>query len=149
MPSSKLPKKAVYDLGVVAKEKKVFLFHNLFGYKDAFRIAVSSDGFSFKRFSKEPQILDENGKKENTLKCRDFRISQIDNNFFLTYKIEENKQIILSSASSRDLVNWQKINDSPEIREISMLVSDYKHNDNHVLYFGEKEIKIAFSKNLK
>jgi len=149
MPSSKLPKKAVYDLGIVAKDKKVFLFHNLFGYKDAFRIAVSSDGFSFKRFSKEPQIFAENGKKENTLKCRDFRISKIDNSFFLTYKTEKNKQIISSSASSKDLVNWQKTNDIPEIKEISMLVSDYKHNDNHVLYFGEKEIKIAFSKDLK
>src|SRR3989344_1199208 len=122
MPSSKLPKKAVYDLGVVAKEKKVFLFHNLFGYKDAFRIATSNDGFSFKRFSKEPQILDENGKKENTLKCRDFRISQIENSFFLTYKTEKNKQTISSSASSKNLVDWQKVNDFPEIKEISMLV---------------------------
>ncbi|MBI2031717.1 MAG: hypothetical protein HYT08_03825 [Candidatus Levybacteria bacterium] len=149
MPSSKLPKKAVYDLGVTVKDKKVFLFHNLFGYKNAFRIATSTDGFSFKRFSKEPQILNERGEREITLKCRDFRISQAGSDFFLTYKIEKNRNKILSSATSKDLITWKKINYLPDIKEISMLVPDYKYNEDYVLYFGEDDIKIAFSKDLK
>lgn len=137
--------KTVYDLGVGVKDKKVFLFHNLFGYKDAFRVAESADGFSFKRFSKKPQILFENSRKESTLKCKDFRISQTEDNFFLTYKAE-NKVFL---ASSRNLINWKIIDELRDIFETSMLVPNYKHDEDYVMYFGEDDIKIAFSKNLK
>jgi len=146
MSISKLPKKEAYDLGVAVKDKKVFLFHNLFGYKkSAFRIAVSTDGFFFKRFSKNPQILDKNGKEINTLKCKDFRISKIDNNFFLIYK--SNGKI--SSAASKDLINWNQRENFSFVGETSMLVPDYKYKENYVIYFGENDIKIAFSKDLK
>lgn len=145
MPNSKLPKKAVYDLGVTIKDKKVFLFYNLFGYKNAFRIAASTDGFSFNRFSKIPQITDEDNKKIDTLACKNFRISRVDNNFFLIYK-SANK---ISSASSKNLINWKKISNLVGITETSMLVPDYTYNGSYVLYFGEDDIGIATSKDLK
>ena len=148
MPGKKLSEKPVYDLGVAVKGKKVLLFHNLFHHDNPFRIAVSLNGINFKRFSKNPVIKNIAGEGENTLNCKDFHISQLDSKYVLIYKSENNEKKVLSLALSSDLINWQKIGEVSKVKELGMVVPNYDYEDNYVLYFGEDEIKIAFSKDL-
>ncbi|MDO8658397.1 MAG: hypothetical protein Q7K55_06650 [Candidatus Levybacteria bacterium] len=139
-----------YDLGVASKGKKVFLYSNLFDQgNDSFRVSSSEDGLSFKQYSKKPVIINSSGKPESTLKCKDFRISKTDKGYFLTYKSWDNEKFKLLGALSKDLITWNKTGEISGIFETAMVVPDYKFKNQYVMYFGEGEIKIAFSKDLK
>ena len=134
------------DLGVFGDDKKIYIFLNLFNYKDKnLRIAVSRDGYNFKLHSEKPTIT--YGKKEeNYSSLLNFKITKIDKNYFLVYqKTGKNKKSII--ASSKDLVTWEEIGEIP-YKETGMLLSG-KLKDNYVLYFGEEKLKIAYSNDLK
>jgi predicted GH43/DUF377 family glycosyl hydrolase len=138
------------DLGVVATDKNVYLFYNLLGKQDdRFRVSTSLNGLRFKRYLKNPQILTINKEKENTDLCSDFRIAKVPNGYLLTYKIQIEGQTKLRSAFSKNLLSWTQTAEIPEISETAMIVPDFMYNDQYVMYFGEREINVAYSKDLK
>lgn len=139
-----------YDLGVASDGKKVFLFSNLFRYKDfPLNISVSEDGLNFRYYSKKPSILDAKGKRQNTLKCQDFRISNFQYGHFLIYKVRLKSTQYIATAFSDDLITWKKIGKISSLKETGMMVPDYKYRGQYILYFGERDIKIATSYDLK
>lgn len=137
------------DLGVGSDNKKVFLFFNLLGEKDdPFRVGVSEDGLNFRSYPKRP-VIETNGKKQNTINCSDFRISKLRDGYFLTYKVRLKTRNNIVGAFSKNLIFYKKLGKISPLKEIAMLVPNYRYKGQYVLYFGEKEIKLAFSKDLK
>lgn len=51
-------------------------------------------------------------------------------------------------AISTDLNVWYKIGELENITETGTIVPGFKHKDSFVMYFGEKDIKIAYSENI-
>jgi len=127
--------KNITGLGVFSQEKKVFLIDQ------NFNIDSSNNGFDFIPYAKF-SIKSKNG--------RDFRISQVGNNFFLTFIYQPRKQSFLAGAFSSDLKNWQYIGKIPNVKEAGMLVPDYKYQNKYCLfYFEQSLLKIATSYDLK
>ncbi len=138
-------RKAPRGLGVAGKDKSVLLFHQ----ETDLRVDISSDGFNFSSYGEEPVIKRKNGKRENAKDCSDFRISKLDKNYLLVYRLKTKKETCLCGALSKDLVHWEKIGKFSEIKETGVVVPDYKCDGEFVLYFGKKSIRIAFSKDFK
>ncbi|KPJ70799.1 hypothetical protein AMJ51_00930 [Microgenomates bacterium DG_75] len=143
-------KKSLHGLGVASKGKKIFLFNSFLSDRTSkLRLETSQDGLNFYQEGKQAKIVIGKKKKENLRYCRDFRISELKiNSFFLTYKHQKGKKFSLCGALSKDLVHWQKTGKLASIQEAGMIVPHYKHKGRYFLYFGEKKIKIASSKDL-
>lgn len=137
-----------HDLGVFATKDKLFLFVNVLGYpKNPLHVSVSTNGMHFRGHKSKtlPQIVTKDGTLESTLHHRDYHVSQIGKQYFLLYKSTPNT---LSAAVSKDLAQWKKLDDIDSIQESGMVVSNLKHNGKHVMYYGEKDIKVAYSDDL-
>lgn len=137
--SSELKKPS--GLGICSDGKKVYLFSN-------FSLHVSEDGLSFKPYPKKPTLVDARGRKQNTVNLKDFRISNFPYGYFLTYKVKLKTAEYLTAAFSSDLITWKKIGKISPLKETGMIVPNYKYKGQYVLYFGEKDIKIATSYDL-
>ena len=137
-------------LGVFSDGKKVFLFSNLTTFKDnPLSLSISEDGINFRYYSKKPSILDTKGKRQNTLNCQDFRISNFQYGYFLTYKVQLKSTQYIAAAFSSDLITWKKLGRISSLKKIGMIVPNYKYKGQYVIYFGESEIKLATSYDLK
>src|SRR3989344_1140892 len=137
------PKMTSGGLGVFSDGKNVFLFSR------PFNISISEDGLNFRHYPKKSSISDAKGKRQSALNLRDFRISNFEYGHFLTYKVRLKPTEYLASAISNDLITWNKIGKISPLEETAMMVPDYKYKDQYVLYFGEKDIKIATSYDLE
>lgn len=86
-PRNKWESKAVFNPGAVYKNGKVYLLYRAIGeyktYISRLGLALSKDGFNFKRISKKPLISP--SKKYDKWACEDPRITLIDNTFYITY----------------------------------------------------------------
>ena len=138
------------SLGIFSEGQKIFLFYRGSDNKrNFFQVDASPDGFCFDLYDNKAEILKENRKREKVEACQDFRVSRLKNNYFLTYKLKAEKKTFLYSALSDDLIHWKKLGRISTFKQAGILISNYKHKGKYVLYFGEKSIKIAFSKDLK
>ena len=146
MPNSKISD----GLGIFSEDQKIFLFYrDSDSKKNFFRVDLSSDGFCFNFYKNEGEIRKRNGKKEKIEACQNFRVSKLKNTYFLTYNLQIKKRTLLCSALSGDLIHWKKLGKISSFGQTGMLVPNYKLKGKYVLYFGEKSIKIALSRDLK
>ncbi len=137
-------------LGVFSNGKKIFLFSNPTGYKDnPLSISISEDGINFRYYSRKPSIFDVRGRKQNAISFQDFRISNFEDRYFLTYKVRLKSTQYIAGAISNDLITWEKIGKISSLKETGMVVPNYKHKGQYVMYFGERDIKIATSYDLE
>ncbi len=136
-------------LGVIAKGGEVFMYSLPFQKKGGLQIDVSLNGFEFKKLDSDFEIKIQKGKSENLKNLKDFRVSQLEKKYLLTYLKSYKGKTVLALASSKDLVNWQKITQIAEISTPAMLVPEAKFKGKYTLLFGNGEIGIASSKNLK
>lgn len=135
-------------LGVYKKGKSVFLWRLSSPY--TFQIEKSNNGLIFTPFKKWGEIVKSKGEQERIEDCQDFRLSKIDNRYFLTYKLRSKKENRLCGAFWGGFSHWQKIGPIDKIKEMGMVVPEYLYkNKYYLLYFGEKEIKLALSKDLE
>ena len=158
VPSLKEKESAVYNPAAIVKDNKVFLLcRSETGLGDniisKINLFSSQDGFSFKEFPKNPLIKPERSYEK--MGCEDPLIIKTDKNeYFLTYTAYEGKnkkgdyKIKLMGAFSKDLIHWKKTSPLIEGEKSGAIVQDYKYKGQYVMYFGGKEIKIAFSKDL-
>lgn len=143
-------RKIFRGLGVASDGKKVFLFSNRFQQKDhPLSISISEDGLNFRYYLKKPAILGAKGRRQNSTNCRDFRVSNFQYGYFLSYKVQLKSSEYLSTAFSNDLITWKKIGKASSLKEAGMIVPSYKYKGKYVMYFGESEIKFALSDDLK
>lgn len=140
-----------HNLGIASIDKNIFLLSKVMSRrKVSVQLASSSDGFNFVIRPEVPAIRDEKGKEENIEKCEDFKISKLDGDYFLTYKYFTSKgKYATHGAVSKDLVKWKKLGKLSKIGGTGSVVPNYKYKDKYVMYFGERSIKVALSKDLK
>jgi len=149
---------SVYNPAAIVKDNKVFLLcrsEKGLGEKiiSEINLYISNDSFNFKKFPKNPVIKPE--RTYEKMGCEDPRIIKIENQYFLTYTAYEGKdkkgdyKIKLMGAFSKDLTRWKKTNPLIQNDKSGAIVQNYKYKGNYVMYVGGKEIKLAFSKDLK
>lgn len=113
-----------------------------------FKSATSKDSFEFKESNKYVFALDVTQKEEQSYDWDKFRITKGEEQYILTYKNKKTADGPSLVAISTDLNVWYKIGEIKNINEASSIVPSLKHNDSYVMYLGEKEIKLAYSKSL-
>lgn len=136
-------------LGIAQKNNEIILYYlqeengNIF-----FKATKSHDSFDFKDSGKYVFAFDVLRKEEQNYDWDSFRIARGDDQYILTYKSDKNKNGSLLVAISTDLNVWYKIGEIENIKETGTIVPAFRHDDSFVMYFGEKEIKLAYSENL-
>jgi predicted GH43/DUF377 family glycosyl hydrolase len=141
---------AVYNGTAVRKLGKVYLFyraeqHYYNDYVSKIGLAISRDGFRFKRL-KKPIIVPERIYEKRG--CEDPRICQINEKYYMTYVAFSGRRTNIALAESEDLINWRKKGTLIRYSKSGALVSG-KIDGKYILYFGDTNIYMAFSKNLK
>lgn len=148
---------AVYNPAAIVKDNKVYLIYR--GEEDYYEqyisrlgLAISDDGFKFKRYEKNPILEEDLDNPDEKRGCEDPRIIQVDKDkFFLTYvAFDGGQNIKLCGAFSKDLMKFNKIGKLVPGKEKSgAIVQNYKYKDKYyVMYFGDDFLKVAFSENL-
>lgn len=111
--------------------------------KSTLKAVSSSNGFEFDGDVKEIKVLDEMGIAEQKFNWTGFRLSKQEEKYFITYKPSLKAKVL--GAVSNDNVNYEKTGEIDGITETSVVVSDLKYRRHFVMYFGEKNLKIAYS----
>lgn len=86
-PSNQWESKAVFNPAAVLKDDQVFLLYRAIGEYDAYisrlGLAISQDGFNFKRKSKAPLVKP--AEDYDRWACEDPRITKIGDTYYITY----------------------------------------------------------------
>lgn len=136
-------------LGVSEKEDAVYLFLTATTEKDTtYSLAQSVDGVSFIELPQKPTIIREDGSQEDARKTSRFRVSKLDDWYYLTYSYKNGKINAICTAASQDLIRWTKIGEIHNIAQTGMVVPEYMNNGRYVMYFGETNIFSAYSQDL-
>jgi predicted GH43/DUF377 family glycosyl hydrolase len=81
--------------------------------------------------------------------CEDPRIIQINDTFYLTYTAYDGETARLALAASKDLIHWKKKGIIIPLEwSKAGAILPRKVNDKYVMYFGDKNILIAYSDDL-
>lgn len=119
-------------------------------------MAISEDGYNFKRYEHNPVLEEDINDPMETRGCEDPRLIQVDNKYFLTYVAyggegaDGKHRISLRGAFSDDLKSFEKIGELvPGNEKSGAIIQDYKYQNQYVMYFGDHNLEIAFSKDLK
>lgn len=135
-------------VGIAQKDKEFYLYFSYTkGPHSYFKGIPSRDGFKFDGPAKYIIVTDEKKREEKKHEWKNLRVTKERDSFFITYR-PDGKTLPLNTADSKDLIRWKKKGKIAEVKEIGALVPDYKFKNKHVLYFGEKVIKAAFSGDL-
>lgn len=125
-----------------------FLLEEKVGKISKLKLQESSDGAKFFNTKKRP-IIKAKKTKENLSKCEDFRVAKFDERLFLTYKKKIGSAYKTYLAVTKNLTSWEIQGVLKGIKFSGAIVPDFFYDDDRVTYTGEKNIKIAFSKDLK
>lgn len=136
-------------VGIAQKEKEFFLYFSYTkGPHSYFKSIASRDGFKFDGPAKYIIVTDEKRREEKKHEWKNLRVSKQKDSYFITYR-PDGKQVPLQSADSVDLIRWKKQSKIPEVKEVGTVIPDFKFKNKHVMYFGEKVIRAAYSGDLK
>jgi beta-1,2-mannobiose phosphorylase / 1,2-beta-oligomannan phosphorylase len=136
-------------IGTAQRDSEAILyFHYTKGRLNFCKFVTSKDGLEFNGDSKYVTVLNNRGREERHYDWKNFRYSKHDNQYLLTFR-SNRKSSPLKIAHSKDLVRLEHVNIIKSIKEAGCIVPDYTHNGNYFMYFGEKNIKIAQSLDLR
>ncbi len=108
---------------------------------------TSTNGLKFDGDSKH--LIFRNKKRElKNYDWKNFRTSKQKNKYLATFSFAK-KNSGLRVALSDNLMVFDQITEIKSIKEAGSIVPDYVHDGNYVMYFGNKNIKIARSIDLK
>lgn len=140
-----------YVLAVSQIGEEIFLFYkNKSGCGHPVRILSSNDGKNFKALSRKLLAKKFLGIKNKLKIGDDFKVSKLEQQYFLSYKQEINKeQYQLMAALSKDGVVWKKIGQTSTINDCGVVVLADKNSKSYLMFFGKKSIRVASSINLK
>jgi len=147
--------KAVFNPATIVVNDTVFLFyraedwtgHRKWKGTSTIGMAYSVDGINFTRYPK-PVIIPE-FDYELPGGCEDPRIVKIDDLYYLTYTAFNGETAKLALAVSKDLLHWDKkgVIIPWEWSKAGSILPE-KINGKYIMYFGDKNIGIAYSDNL-
>jgi predicted GH43/DUF377 family glycosyl hydrolase len=126
-------------------QESLLFFTKSNGDQTTLHFVKSRDGFQFEDKADEIRITDHEKNEQSIASCESLRVAKERDTYYLTYKPDAKTQVDLQSAMSTDLTSWEKIGTIQGVTETAVVVPDYKYRDHYVMYYGEKEIKIAYS----
>src|SRR5258706_918198 len=138
-------------IGISQRDTEVILYYlQKEGDNTFFKAVGSSNGFEFSTDSGSSYVFafDEKQKEEQKFNWNSFRVAKQKYEYILTYKADSAKNGILLEALSNDLVVWNAVGKVDNITETAAIVPEYLFEENYVMYSGEKDIRIAYSKDL-
>ncbi len=136
-------------LGIAQKYKEILLyFIQKEGNHSFFKATVSHDGFTFEDRSKYVFALDTTQKEEQQYNWEHIRVAKEGDVYILLYKNTSDPAGKLYSAISTDFSVWQQIGQVEGITETATVVDQYLHNEQFVMYYGDRDISIAYSDDL-
>lgn len=136
-------------VGIAQKEKEFFLYYSYTkGPHSYFKGIPSIDGFKFDGPAKYIIVTDEKKREEKKHEWKNLRVSKQKDSYFITFRAEGKANNPLILADSSDLIRWKKKGKISEIKEVGAVVPNFKFKNKHVMYFGEKEVKVAYSGDL-
>jgi beta-1,2-mannobiose phosphorylase / 1,2-beta-oligomannan phosphorylase len=136
-------------ISTAQKDERVILYYSYSrNGRDFLKLVTSSNGFEFKDKGVNCVVMDDKNHEEKEYDWKSLRISKSNSNHLLTYKQNLKKPSPLLIAVSDDLLVWSKLAKINNIKEMGTIIPDYKFKKQSVMFFGEKNIKIAYSLDL-
>ncbi len=149
---TKFESAAVYNPAAVKYKDKIYLFyraeqHYYNDYISRIGLAVSEDGYNFQRCGKNPVITPE--RRYEKRGCEDPRITKINNKYYMTYVAFSGKKthIVLAEADKPEGF-WKKRGVIIKKTKSGGLIPK-KINNKYYLYFGDINMYVATSRDLK
>lgn len=137
-------------IGTTEKDNKVLLYYSYTKQaKHFFKYVISEDGYNFTGDTKYIIITDQKGREDVKYEFDHFNITDQNEHYAVCYKSTSSKNKELSFALSDQLLRWKKVAKEDSIKEIGALVPNYRYKHRYALYFGEKNIKVAYSSQLE
>lgn len=137
-------------VGIAKKDEEAILYYTFQkGDNTFFKAITSKDGFSFEGKSHYVIITDENNKEDKNYDWRYLRAVIQKDGYFITYKTDTKSHSAPSAAISKDLIHFTKLGKIAPIEEHFSVVPKMKFRNRYVMYFGDKNIKLAYSGDYK
>jgi beta-1,2-mannobiose phosphorylase / 1,2-beta-oligomannan phosphorylase len=134
-------------LGTAQREADALLFFRYSkGRLNFCKFASSTNGLEFNGDSKYVIVRSKNREIQN-YDWKSFRITSQNGKYVLLYR-QNNKSGPLKIAFSDQLTNFDIGTEIKNISETAVIVPQYTHGDKYVMYFGEKNIGVAYSNDL-
>ncbi len=108
-------------------------------------VTVSSDGLHFEQSKKKVSLPESTAKTS----FANFIVSEYKDEYLLSFVNTEKNSHHLAFASSSDGLSWKEKTTLKNIHEPGIIVPNYQHERKYVLYFGQHDIKVAYSTDLK
>jgi len=142
---------ATYNPAVVYVNGTFYMFYRArarWGGTSVIMLAVSRDGVHFRRLGKV--VLYPTLKEELRGGCEDPRIVEVNGTYYMTYTAYDGRVARLALARSRDLIHWEKLGVVfPKWGwSKSGAILPVKVNGEYVMYFGDTDIWIAYSRDV-
>lgn len=153
MKKKTVEKRRNKPLGIAARDGKIWCYFasasNTRNKGVDIRLASSEDGSVFYWAPKKVFVIEESSDREYITNCEYLNISRLHVDYFMTYGKKSARTKSIRTASSNDLFKWKRLEAISGVSEKALLVPKYLYNGKHVMYFGEKNISIAFSNDLE
>lgn len=136
-------------IGTTKKDSQILLYYSYTkNIKNFFKSIASSTGFEFNGDSKYIIVTDNKGREEPKYDWTSFSIAHQKAHYVSTFKVNSKSYTNLNVAVSKEMLRWKKVGKIENIKEAGSLIPDYMHKNRYALYFGEKNIKLAYSSQL-
>ena len=131
-------------------DKKTHHSHLYFPQKKDLSLltCASDDGANFENSGKI-KLLDSRGRLLNLQNLSTVRISQMEGQYIATYLMRKGLVNSLQLAVSKNLREFRTTSYLSQIDETAQIVSDYKYQDDYIMYAGGRGIRILTSADLK
>ncbi len=133
-------------LGTTYKDDEFLLFYSYAkNVNNYFKIIGSKDGFEFNGSSKYIIVTDPKGREEAKYDWARFSVVKQKDRYIATYKMNAKGSANLNVVESKEMLRWTKLGKVETIKEVGSIVPEYQHKNRYVMYFGEHDIKLAYS----
>jgi predicted GH43/DUF377 family glycosyl hydrolase len=130
------------SVGLIGREKYSTTFQLVYGH---------GSGNAFKLRDDRPSILLPPGRNEHLAAVSDVRISSVLDRRIMTYSVRTDTgrhvRVALPDPQG-ELDAWEVPAVNSHLAGRGMVVPEFMHDGQYVLFFGERDLRVAFSKNL-
>jgi predicted GH43/DUF377 family glycosyl hydrolase len=130
------------SVALIGREKYSTTYRLVFGHGTGKNIRLKNDS---------PSIVLPLGRKEHLADVTDIRVSEVLEDRIMTYTtmregVRELRVAVHDDTDEMDV--WDVPSVNRHLIGSGMIVSEYMHDGQYVLFYGDSDIRVAFSKNL-
>lgn len=136
-------------VGVYADGGIVYLFYKPADSSSVLSVEASSDGETFTKFKSSIKLKDEKKHGIEASTISHFNVSKIFDNYFVAFETSKKGKNRLFCAKGKDFDGFATLSEFEGIKEGGILVPNYTHDGQHVLFYGGATIRAALSADFK